>query len=243
MIDFELLKSYAAEYGVELDETALERFDGYAQILSEKSKVMNLTAIKEADDIVIKHFADSLSLLSFVSLEKGAKMLDVGTGAGFPGTSVLTARPDLKVTMLDSTKKKLDFIKEALDKIGLKAELVHSRAEEAGQDKKYREKFDLVTARAVANLRELCEYCLPFVKVGGTFAAMKGAITEEELSEAEYAIGLLGGEIEKVNRFNLKDAGERTVIIIKKISQTPTKYPRPSAKIAKQPLDNSRKTK
>ena len=243
MIDFELLRSAAAEYGVELDRTALERFDIYASNLVEKSRVMNLTAIKEPDEIVIKHFVDSLTLFFAVGIGNGAKVLDVGTGAGFPGAALLIARPDISLTMLDSTEKKLEFISQTLEKAGLSASLVHARAEEAGQDAQYREKFDVVTARAVARMRELSEYCLPFVKKGGIFAAMKGDVSEEETDEAEYAIKLLGGEIQRIKRFELHDAGRRTIIIIKKISHTPTAYPRASAKIAKSPLVNGRKGK
>ena len=236
MIDKEKLKEYALGFGVTLDETALTRFDVYAERLAEKSRVMNLTTITEPDEIVIKHFIDSLSVLSAVTLPKCAQVMDVGTGAGFPGTSLLIARPDLIVTLLDGTKKKLDFITEALDAIGLSGQTVHARAEEAGQAPAYREKYDLVTARAVANLRELTEYCLPFVKIGGVFVAMKSIRSGAETEQAESAIKLLGGGETAVKSFLLPDGSERNLIIIRKISQTPTKYPRPSAKIAKQPL-------
>ena len=236
MIDQTLLQSEAAAFGVRLDETALERFDRYSSELVRVNEYLNLTAITEPTDVLYKHWLDSLCVLRFLEPKTGAKCVDVGTGAGFPGVALLIARPDLRMTLLDSTRKKLTFIAETLKMIGLPAETLHMRAEEAGQTAAYRERYDLVTARAVANLRELCEYCLPFLKVGGTFAAMKSVRSEEEIAEAQNAIRLLGGRIEAVQTFTLPNAGERTLILIKKISQTPPKYPRPSAKIAKQPL-------
>lgn len=236
MINKEVLHSGAAEYGVSLDETALDRFDHYAESLAETNKFLNLTAITDPEGIVTKHFLDSLAILSVIDPKAKAKCIDVGTGAGFPGSSLLIARPDLQMTLLDGTQKKLKFVDDTLQSVGLTANILHSRAEEAGQKKEYREQFDMVTARAVANLRELSEYCLPFVKVGGTFVAMKSQKTDEEIAEATNAIHLLGGKIGTIHTFTLGDAGERTLILIKKISQTPPKYPRPSAKIAKQPI-------
>lgn len=231
-----LLKEGAEKYGVNLDETALSRFDTYAKLLVSWNEKINLTAITQPEEIVAKHFVDSLTVFSFIDVPQGAKVIDVGTGAGFPGVAMLIARPDLQLTLLDSTKKKLGVIEDILGHLEIKANLVHSRAEEAGQKGEYREKFDLATARAVAALRELSEYCLPFVKKGGSFVSMKGARALEEVSEAKKAIAVLGGRVEKEKNFELSGAGERNVIIIKKISQTPTKYPRPAAKIAKQPL-------
>ena len=221
MINKELLKKYTDFFGITLDDT---------------NKHLNLTAITDSEGVTVKHFADSLSIMSVYKPTKGSRLLDVGTGAGFPGAVLLMANPDISMTLLDGTQKKLRFISETLDSVDLFAETVHMRAEEAGQKNEYRESFDLVTARAVANLRELSEYCLPFVKVGGSFIAMKSVKTDDEINEAEKAIALLGGKIDKIHSFELGDAGERTLIIIKKISQTPPKYPRPSAKIAKQPI-------
>ncbi len=236
MIDRELLKKYSDSFGISLDETAFDRFDKYAEALVETNKYLNLTAITDTEGVTVKHFADSLSVLSVINPDKGNRVLDVGTGAGFPGSVIQMARPDIRVTLLDGTQKKLRFISDTLSAVGLSAETVHMRAEEAGQKPQYRESFDLVTARAVANLRELCEYCLPFVKTGGCFIAMKSVKTDEEINEASKAIELLGGKIDRIHSFQLGDAGERTLIIIKKISHTPPKYPRPSAKIAKQPI-------
>lgn len=235
-ISLDLLKEKAAEYGVELDERALKRFDIYARLLVEWNEKINLTAITEPDGIVIKHFVDSLTVFSAVDIPLGAKVIDVGTGAGFPGVAMLIARPDLKITLIDSTNKKLNVIRDILEKTELDAEVIHIRAEAAGQDKAFREQFDFSTARAVSNLRDLSEYCLPFVKKGGTFISMKSAKADEEIAEAKAAIRLLGGEIKDKKTFELADSGERTIILIEKLSSTPAKYPRPSAKIAKFPL-------
>lgn len=236
-ISKELLINTAEKYKVTLDDVAVERFDVYAQLLVEWNKVMNLTGITEPDDIVVKHFADSLTFLTYVDVPEGASLIDVGTGAGFPGVPLMIARPDLKVTLLDSTKKRLNFLSEVSRETNLEAEIVHARAEDAGKTAEYRESFDFATARAVTNLRDLSEYCLPFVKKGGYFVPMKSAKAEEEIAGAKKAIHILGGQIEEKHSFELEDAGNRTIIKIKKISQTPTKYPRPSAKMAKFPLE------
>lgn len=235
-ISKELLRNEAEKYGVILDETALSRFDMYAKLLVEWNEKINLTAITDPEGIVMKHFVDSLSVFSAVSIPQGAKSIDVGTGAGFPGIPMLIARPDLEITLLDSTNKKLNVIRDILQKLELSCEVLHMRAEEAGQSKDYREKFDFATARAVSNLRDLSEYCLPFVKKGGTFISMKSARADEEIAEGKAAIKILGGSIKEKKTFELADAGERTIILIEKISSTPGKYPRPSAKIAKNPL-------
>ena len=233
----DLLKEKAEKYGITLDDKALERFDLYAKLLVEWNEKINLTAITEPEEIVIKHFLDCLTVFSKVDIKENAKIIDVGTGAGFPGLVMLIARPDLQMTLMDSLNKRLNVIRDILEKLGLTAEVVHSRAEDGGQNKAYREKYDYSTARAVSNLRDLTEYCLPFVKVGGAFIAMKAAKAEEEIVGAEKAIRILGGTVSEKHTFELEDAGERNIILIKKISSTPAKYPRPSAKIAKFPLE------
>lgn len=232
----DLLKEKAEMFHVKLDDTALERFEIYGKLLVEWNEKINLTAITDAEGVTIKHFLDSLTIFSCTDIPKGAKVIDVGTGAGFPGLAMLIARPDLKMTLMDSTKKRLMVIENILDNIGLTADVVHSRAEDAGQNKAYREQYDFSTARAVTNLRDLAEYCLPFVKIGGSFIPMKSAKAQEEMTEAKKAIHILGGQIIKYDTFDLLDCGERTIINIKKISPTPAKYPRPSAKIAKNPI-------
>ncbi|MBR3816375.1 MAG: 16S rRNA (guanine(527)-N(7))-methyltransferase RsmG [Clostridia bacterium] len=235
-IPLDLLKEKAEEYGISLDERALSRFDLYARLLVEWNEKINLTAITDPEEIVIKHFLDCLTVFSKVEIKKGAKIIDVGTGAGFPGLVMLIARPDLEMTLMDSLNKRLNVIKDILEKLELTADVVHSRAEDGGQNKAYREKYDFSTARAVSNLRDLTEYCLPFVKVGGSFIAMKGAKADEEITQAQKAVRTLGGAVSEKHTFELENAGERNIILIKKISSTPTKFPRPSAKIAKNPL-------
>ena len=236
MINKALLKEEAGKIGVLLDETALDRLDLYAEMLVETNKFLNLTAITEPDEILYKHFIDSLSLLTCLEFKKNSEVIDVGTGAGFPGVVLLIARPDLRMTLLDGTNKRLVFIGNVLDALGLNANIVHMRAELAGKDTNFRERFDVVTARAVANLNTLSEICLPFVKLGGYFAPMKSAKTDEEVTNASGAIKLLGGEIEEIKEINIENYGERYVVLTKKISQTPPKYPRASAQISKKPL-------
>ncbi len=236
LINKDLLINNADSLGIELGEKEAERFDLLAEKLIEQNKTMNLTAITEPDEVVIKHFIDSISLLSAITPEEGAKVLDLGTGAGFPGIPLLICRPDIKLTMVDSTAKKLKYVAATVEALGLDAETLHARAEEAGKQPEYREQYDIVCSRAVAALNLLCEYCLPFVKVGGVFAAMKSAKADEEIALAKNALKTLGGKIVDKKTFTLADGGERTIILIKKVSQIPPKYPRPSAQIAKKPL-------
>ena len=231
-----LLLSDAEKLGLSVSSQQLDRFEKLAELLVEQNKTMNLTAITDPDGIAVKHFADSISVLSAVEFKNGAKVLDVGTGAGFPGIPLLIMRPDIDLTMLDSTAKKLKYVANTVDSLGLNANVLHSRAEEAAQKPEYRESFDIVCSRAVAALNILCEYCLPFVKKDGIFAAMKGAKAQEEIEVANNAIKTLGGEIIDKKSLTLSDGAERTIIIIKKISQNLPKYPRPSAQIAKKPL-------
>ena len=215
-------------FKTKLDDEMLQRFEIYFKLLVEWNEKMNLTAITDEHGVAVKHFADSLTLYNFV---------DVGTGAGFPGVVLKIARPDIKLTLLDSLNKRLTFLDTVLNDTGLDSELVHSRAEEGGKNKFYREKFDIAVSRAVARLNVLCEYCLPYVRVGGLFVAMKGPNADEELDGAENALKLLGGKVEKVHKFNLPcDEGERTIIVIKKVKPTPKQYPRISGKIKSQPF-------
>lgn len=230
----QLLKHEAELLGITLDNYAVDRFDMYAEKLISWNSRMNLTAITDPDEMVIKHFADSLAILKYVDIPEDAKVIDVGTGAGFPGLPLLFARPDIQLTMVDSLHKRLIFIKEVLHASGLLAERVHERAEILGRDADYRETFDVATARAVAPLNVLSEYCLPFVKVGGLFVAMKGS--EDEVPAAANAIKELGGELVGNVSYKLSSGDNRHLVIIKKISQTPTKYPRKSKKIDTRPL-------
>lgn len=236
MVNTDLLISDAEKLGISLTDEQTKLFEKLAELLVEQNKTMNLTAITDPDGIAVKHFADSISALSAYDFAENAKVLDVGTGAGFPSIPLLIARPDLEMTMIDSTAKKLKYVASTVETLGLDAEVLHTRAEEAGQSKEYREKFDIVCSRAVAALNVLCEYCLPFVKVGGVFLAMKAAKAQEEIADAKNAIKTLGGKIVAEKSFSLSDGGERTIVVIKKISQVPPKYPRVSAQIAKKPL-------
>lgn len=232
----DLLNNTIEKFGITIDDDAFSRLDKFAEMLIETNKSFNLTAIKEPDDVTVKHFADCLALFSFVDIPENAKIIDVGTGAGFPSLVLKLARPDIKMTFLDSTRKKLGFIEQVLNANGVDGEILHMRAEEAAQLTAYREQFDFATARAVAALPVLSEYCLPFVKKGGMFISMKSADSSEEISEATKAINILGGKITEDKVFELVENTPRRIILIKKNSQTPTKYPRPSAQISKKPL-------
>lgn len=236
MLNKELLYNTVKPFEINIDEEAFSRLDTFAEMLIETNKSFNLTAIKEPDDVTVKHFADCLAIFKYVDIPENAKIIDVGTGAGFPGLVLLLARPDIKMTFLDGTRKRLGFIEQVLNATSVKGEILHMRAEEAGRIPKYRESFDFATARAVAALPVLSEYCLPFVKVNGSFISMKSAEIAEETEEAKKAISILGGEICDNIVFNLVENMPRRIITVKKKSQTPTKYPRASAQIAKKPL-------
>lgn len=232
-----IIKTNADIVGIEVSDDLIKKLDIYAKELKEWNEKINLTAIKDDEGIAIKHFIDSLMLLKYVTIPENAKLIDVGTGAGFPGLVIAAARNDVKVTLLDSTGKKLKVVADIAEKMGLtNYEILNMRAEEAGQKKECREQYDFATARAVAELRVLSEYCLPFVKKDGYFVSMKGALAEQEIENATNALKTLSGKIEEKFNFDLCSQGERNIIKIKKISQIPTKYPRVSAQIAKKPL-------
>lgn len=238
MIDFgiEKIVPLCKEFGLELDQTAIDRLNLYGNLLLEWNQKINLTAITEPEDVLYKHFYDSLLFFKAVKVEKNAKIIDVGTGAGFPGMVLKIARPDINLTLLDGLNKRLIFLADVLDKLNLQVELVHSRAEEGGKSEKYREKFDFSCARAVANLPVLSEYCIPFVKKGGYFVALKGASAKTEAASAQNAYKLLGCEKPTIICETLTGNEERAFVIAKKISQTPTKYPRHGNKITKSAL-------
>lgn len=234
MIDKNRLCSLAKENGIILDDMALDRFDKYAELLVEWNGKMNLTAITEPEEIEVKHFLDCLMLPKYFNLDYIQTVIDVGAGAGFPSVPLLIYKPDLCLTMMDAINKRLTFLDTAVHALGLEAQLIHERAEAAGQDENYREKFDLATARAVAPMNVLAEYCLPFVKVGGYFVALKGS--NDDTEEAKNAIATLGGEIVDNISYKLNGTEPRSIVVIKKISQTPTQFPRKSKKISTKPL-------
>ena len=235
-ISKELLTTCAGEFGVSLSDDLILKFDTYAKELVSYNEKVNLTAITEPDDIVIKHFADSLAFFKYSGVEKGNSFVDVGTGAGFPGVSVLIAGDELKVSLFDAVNKKLDFIRYVVSLLGLNADVVHIRAEDAGKMPEYREKFDFVTARAVAQLRVLSEFCIPLVKVGGKFVSMKGSISEDEKVNGIAAFSKLGSELYADEIYNIHNGDERNIIIAKKVSQVSSKYPRNMGQISKKPL-------
>ncbi len=241
MIDTALLAQEADNLGLNLTEEQLDDFDRFAEMLDFWNGKINLTAIKDPTEMVYKHFADSLTVFAAVSMPQGASFVDVGTGGGFPGLPLLIARRDLHGVLLDSTQKKLLFVDRVLNGLNLteQGRTLHMRAEDAGRTLNLRNRFNFSVSRAVANLRELSEYCLPLTKVGGTFVALKGSKAGEELIEAKAAIKLFGGEVADIKRFVLGEMGERNVIVIQKTSPTPPKYPRLSAKIAKEPITSA----
>ena len=220
----------------ELTEDQLENFFKYMNLLLEWNEKINLTAITDVDDIILKHFIDSMTVLKYI--EKDKSIIDVGTGAGFPGIPIAIRREDVKITLLDSLNKRINFLNEVCSELKINnIETIHGRAEEAGQNKKYREKYDIAVSRAVANMTTLSEYLIPFVKVGGICICMKGSEIDHELEQAKFAIKELGGKIEKVEKFNLPDSDiERNIVIIKKIKTTPNKYPRKAGMPSKMPI-------
>lgn len=227
-----LLQNYIKDYKITLTENQYEQFQKYFELLAEWNEKMNLTAITDESGVALKHFADSLSLLNFVDIPQNSSLADVGTGAGFPGVVLKIARPDIKLTLIDSLNKRLVFLGEVCAQLGIEAELIHSRAEDGAREEKLRENFDFAVSRAVARMNVLSEYCLPYVKVGGAFCAMKGAQANEEFKESLNAINTLGGKLEKKYFFELpENGGERAIAVVRKVKNTPQKYPRQSGKI------------
>jgi 16S rRNA (guanine527-N7)-methyltransferase len=236
MIDHVLLKEGAYQLGVALDAAQQEQFNTYCKLLLEYNVKVNLTAIIEPYEVVVKHFIDSIAVTGLVKFPHGSSLIDIGTGGGFPGMVLKIIRPDLQVTLMDSQKKKLAFLEQLGSALGIQNTILHGRAEQAGVDAALRERFDFATARAVASLDVLCEYALPLIRRGGRFIALKGPHSLEETEKAQHAIFLLGGELSGVLPYELPDGSERRLICIEKISKTPSKYPRQRVKIAEKPL-------
>ena len=233
----EYILSAIKGFKIELSEEQLSQLENYYKLLVSWNEKMNLTAITKPKDVAIKHFADSLSVLNYVDIPKGASIIDVGTGAGFPGMVLKIARPDIKLTLLDSLNKRLVFLEDVLDNLGIEAQLIHSRAEEGGQNIDLRECYDFAVSRAVAQLNVLCEYCLPYVRLSGSFIAFKGGESDGEIKNASKAIQILGGKNKNVYKFDLpENSGNRTLVVIEKVQPTPDKYPRQNGKIKAKPL-------
>ena len=235
----EYLLNEVNKIGIELSDVQVEQFLKYYELLVEWNSFMNLTGITEYEEVVIKHFVDSLSLVKTVDLKQKLSLIDIGTGAGFPGVPLKIAFPNIKVTLLDSLNKRIKFLDEVISQLGLKdIDTIHGRAEDFAKPDKLREKYDLCVSRAVANLSTLSEYCLPFVKLEGSFISYKSEKLSEELESAKKAIFVLGGKIEKQIEFTLNNENiYRNLVVIKKVQKTPKQYPRKSGTASKNPIN------
>jgi len=231
-----LLNEGAKTLDISLNDVQLDNFMKYMELLLEWNENVNLTAITEPKEVITKHFLDSITALNLIP--EGASVADIGCGAGFPGLPLKMARDDIKLTLLDSLAKRINFLDAVITETGVSGvTCVHSRAEDAGQNKEYREKFDVAVSRAVANLTTLCEYCLPFVKVGGIFIALKGPLADEELAAAKKAIRILGGKLMPTVEANVPFTDlNHKIVIIKKVAKCPKGYPRKAGTPAKKPL-------
>ncbi|MCR5212925.1 MAG: 16S rRNA (guanine(527)-N(7))-methyltransferase RsmG [Eubacterium sp.] len=229
---------YSKQMNIPLSDNQISQLNTYMNMVIERNKVMNLTAITEPDEFQLKHFADSLSILTTDYIKSESNMIDVGTGAGFPSLPIKIARPDIKLTLLDSLNKRIRFLDQVVDELSLKdVETIHARAEEGGRNPKLRDHFDIAVSRAVADLRVLTEYCLPYVKVGGVFISYKSDNIDEELSLSENAISRLGGKLEETISFTLADSDiNRRFVIIRKVKPTPKAFPRKPGSAKKEPL-------
>ena len=238
MEQMEKLKESFGKLNITLTEKQYQQFLDYYELLVEWNKVMNLTGITEFDEVVMKHFVDSLSLVYAIPVDKPYKLLDMGTGAGFPGIPLKIAFPEMEMVLLDSLNKRIKFLNEVINQLGLeKITAIHGRAEEFARKEEYREQFDLCVSRAVANLATLSEYCLPYVKKGGKFIPYKSGAIEEEMESSKKAVQVLGGKIKEVKTFELPDSDiSRSLVVIHKEKETPKKYPRSGGKPTKEPI-------
>jgi 16S rRNA (guanine527-N7)-methyltransferase len=233
-----LLRDTLGQLEINISDTQINQFNKYFELLIEYNKVMNLTAITDYDDVIIKHFVDSLLILKVFDFNNVENLLDLGTGAGFPGIPLKIMYPDLKISFLDSLKKRIGFIDTVCNELDLKGySLLHGRAEDFAHDILYREKFDLVVSRAVAKLSTLSEYCLPYTKVGGTFVSYKSADIENEANSSSTALDILGGQLNSLPFVSIPNTDiVRSFVVIDKINSTPDKYPRKAGKPSKKPL-------
>ena len=238
MYQLDSFKQALEELEIQLSEKQINQFIQYYELLVEWNKVMNLTGITEWEEVVQKHFVDSLTLIHAVDLTESYKVLDLGTGAGFPGIPLKIAFPHLEIVLLDSLNKRIKFLNEVIAQLWLTGiTAYHGRAEEFAKKAEYREQFDLVVSRAVANLSTLSEYCIPYVKIGGYFVSYKSGDVQEELEKSEKAIDILGGCLEDVEEFTLPQSDiSRTLVVIEKEQSTKKKYPRMGGKPSKEPL-------
>lgn len=236
--NIELLENGLKNFNIDVNDTMLEKFEKYREILVEYNKNMNLTGITEQREVYIKHFLDSVAIFKDGYIMDGLSVIDVGTGAGFPGIPYKICNPTIKLTLLDSLNKRINFLKEVCTNIGFDdVEFVHGRAEDFGQNEDFREKFDIATARAVANLPVLLELCIPFVKVGGFFICLKGPNAENEVEEAKNAMDVLDVKLVENIEVSLPDEElKHRILVFKKIKETLGKYPRKAGKLSKKPL-------
>ena len=233
----ETLIAATKDFNLQLSEKQLSQLERYHALLAEWNEKMNLTAITDDEGIAVKHFADSLTLFNYYEIPQNARVIDVGTGAGFPGIVLKIVRPDIQLTLLDSLKKRFLFLEDLLNQLGLEATFLQGRAEAYGQNLNYRESYDVAVSRAVAQLNTLSEYCLPFVRLSGRFVAFKGGNSDEEICSAKHAIQTLGGKLEAVHSFSLPiDGGSRSLVEIEKVQPTSEKYPRNNGRIKAKPL-------
>lgn len=237
-MDYQILEKKLGELGIKQDQNQLERFHKFYQLLIEWNKVMNLTGITEYEDVVEKHFVDSLSIIKAIDLSGIHTVIDVGTGAGFPGIPLKIAFPHLRVVLLDSLNKRIKFLDEVISQLGLtEIRTIHGRAEEYARKEEYREQFDLCVSRAVANLSTLSEYCLPYIQVGGMFVPYKSGEIDDEVEQSKKAVRILGGNIKDVMKFELPGTDiHRSFVLIHKEQHTQKKYPRKAGIPAKEPL-------
>lgn len=232
------LKDKASQMGIVLDDGQIAKFEKYYEMLIEKNKVMNLTAITEKEEVIEKHFVDSLAFVKSGYQGEKKKLLDLGTGAGFPGIPLKIAFPELEIVLLDSLNKRVKFLNEVIEELGLeKITAIHGRAEDYAKQKEYREAFDFVVSRAVANLAVLVEYCIPYVKEGGFFCPYKSGDIKDEINQAGKAVKILGGEIEEVIPFEIPGTDmRRTILKIQKKKATPKRFPRKAGLPSKEPI-------
>lgn len=233
-----ILEKLSSDIGYHILDQQMNQFNDFYEMLVEKNKVMNLTAITEYDEVVLKHFIDSIVIYKRISEDNVESIMDVGTGAGFPGIPLKILFPEIRLTLLDSLNKRILFLNEVIHNLGLEnIECIHGRAEDIGHLPEYREQYDLTVSRAVANLSSLSEYCIPFVRVGGKFISYKSGNIDDELNDAKTAIHLLGSGIEDVEKYTLPDSDmQRSIVVIRKEKKLSNKYPRKAGMPAKQPL-------